>query len=75
MNHGLYSASLGVFILLTVDPVTEMGKKRKVLSQEEIWDDSALIQSWDEALAEYKVGYWHYREGVSLLISIRQAVP
>jgi len=32
-----------------------MGKKRKVLSQEEIWDDSALIQSWDEALAEYNV--------------------
>ncbi|MCJ1244473.1 hypothetical protein MMC30_001671 [Trapelia coarctata] len=32
-----------------------MGKKRKVLSQEEIWDDSALIQSWDEALAEYNL--------------------
>ena len=32
-----------------------MGKKRKTLSQEEIWDDSALIQSWDDALEEYKV--------------------
>ena len=32
-----------------------MGKKRKALSQEEIWDDSALIQSWDDALEEYKV--------------------
>lgn len=36
-----------------------MGKKRKIkskeLTQEEIWDDSALIQSWDEAVQEYKV--------------------
>ena len=33
----------------------DMGKKRKELSQAEVWDDSALIQSWDEALEEYKV--------------------
>ncbi|MCJ1358652.1 MAG: hypothetical protein MMC33_008652 [Icmadophila ericetorum] len=32
-----------------------MGKKSKVLSQEEIWDDSALLESWDEALQEYKL--------------------
>ncbi|KAK0514208.1 hypothetical protein JMJ35_002825 [Cladonia borealis] len=32
-----------------------MGKKRKQLSHAEIWDDSALVQSWDEALAEYKL--------------------
>ena len=32
-----------------------MGKKRKQLSQAEVWDDSALIQSWDDALEEYKV--------------------
>ena len=32
-----------------------MGEKRKHLSQEEVWDDSALLQSWDDALAEYKV--------------------
>ncbi|KAM0803251.1 hypothetical protein BDR22DRAFT_840065 [Usnea florida] len=32
----------------------EMGKKRKELSQAEIWDDSALLRSWDDALAEYK---------------------
>lgn len=24
-------------------------------SHEEIWDDSVLIDSWNEALAEYKV--------------------
>ena len=32
-----------------------MGKTRKELSQSEVWDDSALLQSWDDALAEYKV--------------------
>lgn len=33
-----------------------MGKSRnKGLSQAEIWDDSALLQSWDDALTEYKV--------------------
>lgn len=25
------------------------------MSHEEIWDDSALQNSWDDALAEYKV--------------------
>ncbi len=34
-----------------------MGKKRKQLSQAEVWDDSALVQSWDDALEEYKVFY------------------
>ncbi|KAI9785706.1 MAG: hypothetical protein M1839_008723 [Geoglossum umbratile] len=28
---------------------------QKALSQEEIWDDSSLLQSWDEALNEYKL--------------------
>ena len=32
-----------------------MGKKNKFLSQAEIWDDRALLESWDEALEEYKV--------------------
>ncbi|ODH25673.1 hypothetical protein ACO22_05164 [Paracoccidioides brasiliensis] len=36
-----------------------MGKrkrpKRKLLTQEEIWDDSALIQSWDDAVEEYNL--------------------
>ena len=32
-----------------------MAKKKKPLSQSQIWDDSALLQSWDEALEEYKV--------------------
>ena len=33
-----------------------MGKKRKQLSHDEIWDDSGLIRSWDESYEEYKVG-------------------
>lgn len=32
-----------------------MGKGQKNMSHAEIWDDSALIKSWDDALAEYKV--------------------
>ncbi|EGU81007.1 hypothetical protein FOPG_07180 [Fusarium oxysporum f. sp. conglutinans race 2 54008] len=31
-----------------------MSKKQEKLTQEEIWDDSALIDSWNEALQEYK---------------------
>jgi hypothetical protein len=38
-----------------------MGKRKRptnhALSQEEIWDDSALIRSWDEAVAEYQVSH------------------
>ena len=32
-----------------------MVKKKRPLTQAEIWDDSALQQSWDDAVAEYKV--------------------
>jgi hypothetical protein len=35
-----------------------MGKNKgagQPLTQEEIWDDSALVQSWDEAVEEYRV--------------------
>lgn len=35
-----------------------MGKKKNAnreLTHEEIWDDSALVRSWDEAVEEYKV--------------------
>lgn len=35
--------------------IAAMGKKRKQLSHEEIWDDSALLDSWDAALQEYQV--------------------
>lgn len=33
-----------------------MGKKKNVsMTHEEIWDDSALMQSWDDAVDEYQV--------------------
>ncbi|KAL5334453.1 hypothetical protein BJX70DRAFT_378294 [Aspergillus crustosus] len=35
-----------------------MGKNKgaaRALTQEEIWDDSALVQSWDDAVDEYKL--------------------
>lgn len=32
-----------------------MGKKPKPLSHAEVWDDTALQKSWDDALTEYKV--------------------
>jgi hypothetical protein len=39
-----------------------MARKKKAgknksgdLSQEEIWDDSALVRSWDDAVEEYNV--------------------
>jgi hypothetical protein len=33
-----------------------MGKNKNVsLTHEEIWDDSALVQSWDDAVEEYQV--------------------
>ncbi|KAF4451379.1 Survival motor neuron-like protein 1 [Fusarium austroafricanum] len=32
-----------------------MPKKQEKLTHEEMWDDSALIDSWNEALQEYKV--------------------
>lgn len=35
-----------------------MGKKRKYLSHEEVWDDSALVDSWDAALREYQVNLY-----------------
>lgn len=36
-----------------------MGKTKnaKSLTHEEIWDDSALVRSWDEAVEEYRVSY------------------
>ena len=46
---------MGVAVSLQSSLPTAMGKKRKHLSHEEIWDDSALLNSWDAALQEYQV--------------------
>jgi len=41
-----------------------MGKKRKQdLSQKEIWDDSALVDSWNEAYDEYKLYHSIHAKG------------
>ena len=43
------------FALNWAPPIMTPANKSKALTQEEVWDDSALIRSWDEALEEYKV--------------------
>ncbi|KAG8527976.1 uncharacterized protein KY384_006892 [Bacidia gigantensis] len=52
-----------------------MAKKPKLLSHDEIWDDSGIVESWNEALEEYKVLYMiqslvHYADDVKLYHSI-----
>lgn len=32
-----------------------MASSNNFLTHDEIWDDSALVNAWDEALQEYKV--------------------
>ena len=34
-----------------------MSKRKKDLSQEEIWDDSGLLESWNQSYEEYKVDF------------------
>lgn len=36
-------------------PVVVMASSNNFFTHDEIWDDSALINVWDEALQEYKV--------------------
>jgi hypothetical protein len=43
-NHTLHHHQLG-------DP----RRSRSAMNHDEIWDDSALVDSWNEALEEYKV--------------------
>ncbi|KAL9109626.1 MAG: hypothetical protein Q9187_008145, partial [Circinaria calcarea] len=50
-----------------------MGHKRKALSQAEIWDDSALLQSWDDALGEYKLYHSIYARDERVEDVIREA--
>ena len=38
---------------------TDSGKRTN-MSHEEIWDDSALVNSWNEAVEEYKVNVHFY---------------
>ncbi|KAJ5683253.1 hypothetical protein N7462_006418 [Penicillium macrosclerotiorum] len=41
-------------------------KKDKPLSHEEIWDDSALVQSWDDAVEEYKLYHSIHAKGENI---------
>ncbi|KAI9376523.1 hypothetical protein BJX61DRAFT_489604 [Aspergillus egyptiacus] len=53
-----------------------MGKKKgagKALTQEEIWDDSALVQSWDEAVEEYKLYHSIHAKGENVEDVLREA--
>ncbi|KAF5537684.1 Survival motor neuron 1 [Fusarium napiforme] len=43
-----------------------MSKKQEKLTQEEIWDDSTLIDSWNEALQEYKKYHSIHAKGGSV---------
>jgi hypothetical protein len=45
------------FLTLSDIWVAAMGKSKRAkdLTHEEIWDDSALVRSWDDAVEEYQV--------------------
>ncbi|KAK7424306.1 hypothetical protein QQX98_000574 [Neonectria punicea] len=43
-----------------------MGGNQKDISHEEVWDDSALIDSWNEALQEYKKYHSIHAKGGSV---------
>ncbi|KAK2861379.1 hypothetical protein FQN49_004252 [Arthroderma sp. PD_2] len=47
--------------------------KNKPLTQEEIWDDSALIQSWEEAAEEYKLYHSIQAKGQKVEDVLREA--
>lgn len=40
-------------------PTTNMDDAVEEMTRQDVWDDSALVQSWNEALAEYKVSTHH----------------
>ncbi|PYH97583.1 hypothetical protein BO71DRAFT_416915 [Aspergillus ellipticus CBS 707.79] len=53
-----------------------MGKTKNAnrpLTQEEIWDDSALVQSWDEAVEEYKLYHSIQARGENVEDVLREA--
>ncbi|GKZ24589.1 hypothetical protein AbraIFM66951_011435 [Aspergillus brasiliensis] len=48
-------------------------KANKPLTQEEIWDDSALVQSWDEAVEEYKLYHSIHAKGENVEDVLKEA--
>ncbi|KAL8676379.1 MAG: hypothetical protein Q9186_007092 [Xanthomendoza sp. 1 TL-2023] len=51
-----------------------MPRKRKHLSHEEIWDDSALLDSWDAALQEYQLYHSIHARGERVEDVLEQAM-
>jgi hypothetical protein len=43
------------FVRVDYNPLNSCTMKGENMSHEEIWDDSALQNSWEDALEEYKV--------------------
>ena len=56
-----------------------MGTETGDIKHEEIWDDSALIDSWNEALEEYKVSrrvlQLSHRRGRNLVLRHKLDLP
>lgn len=53
-----------------------MARKKKggsALSHAEIWDDSALVQSWDDAVEEYKAYHSIHARGEDVEKVLKQA--
>ncbi|KAJ5812368.1 hypothetical protein N7474_008669 [Penicillium riverlandense] len=52
-----------------------MGKTKnaKALTHEEIWDDSALVRSWDEAVEEYQLYHSIHAKGENVEDVLREA--
>ncbi|KAL3459253.1 hypothetical protein BJX64DRAFT_265091 [Aspergillus heterothallicus] len=53
-----------------------MGKSKganHAMTQEEIWDDSALVQSWDEAVEEYRLYHSIHAKGENVEDVLREA--
>ncbi|KAJ5438495.1 uncharacterized protein N7458_009493 [Penicillium daleae] len=52
-----------------------MGKSKndQSLTHEEIWDDSALVHSWDEAVEEYKLYHSIHAKGENVEDVLREA--
>ncbi|KAJ5570422.1 uncharacterized protein N7459_009852 [Penicillium hispanicum] len=48
-------------------------KNEKSLTHEEIWDDSALVRSWDEAVEEYQLYHSIYAKGESVEDALKEA--
>ncbi|KAI0809010.1 hypothetical protein BC629DRAFT_1580397 [Irpex lacteus] len=54
MNYGEYDGATGTEDMRIEEQEEEEEDESRDLTQEEIWDDSALIEAWNSATAEYE---------------------